>query len=64
MSVKLMVGVTLNSEKNIDFRFEIDDSEKVDPVEREVVEALAAACLLEVQRICEDTDGTVVEHVN
>lgn len=61
MSVKLIVGVSANSETGIDFKFEIDDSQKSDDLELKVTESMAAACLLELQRISKGTGGAVIE---
>lgn len=61
MSVKLIVDVSLTSEMDIDFRFEIDDSKQADGLERKVAESMAGACLIELQRISDHTDGAVIE---
>lgn len=61
MSVKLVVSISLNGEMDIDFKFQIDDSHQTDELECKVAESMAAACLVELERISSHTGGTVIE---
>lgn len=58
MSMKFIATVTATG-SGIDFKFELDDSELKDPIERKIAESIAAAGLLEVKNIKKQIDSLV-----
>lgn len=56
MSVKFIVNVMARNGGDFGFDFQIDDSKQTDAQERKVVEYMAGACLVALQRISSHGD--------
>ncbi|EAC0381773.1 hypothetical protein FPD60_03000 [Salmonella enterica subsp. enterica] len=56
MSVKFIVNVKASDNGDFGFDFEIDDSKQNDAQEYKVVEYIAGACLVALQRISSNGD--------
>ncbi|EGA6652039.1 hypothetical protein OTL63_001106 [Salmonella enterica] len=61
MAVKFIVNVKAGNNGDIGFDFEIDDSQQNDAQERTVVEYIAAACLVALQKISSNGDITATD---
>ncbi|MTH47500.1 hypothetical protein [Intestinirhabdus alba] len=61
MSVKLIVSVNSTGEGKVGFTIQIDDSQQTAVLEHKVADSMAAACLMELQRLSADTGEAVIK---